>query len=172
LAKILQELAIDGFDFTVRGQDRNETGYTIIRSSSAAGTYSSVGTVAAKATSFVDTTVNGGVQYWYRVYATNGHGSSPYTDSVTIVTTDRIPKVNPIANVTLTSGQSTTVNVSAVDDATIRAVMTMRTMRMILAVAVMMVMAVIVVVVMMVTVVMMVIVAVAVFASPVHDRPQ
>src|ERR1700722_9285548 len=29
LAKILQELVIDGFEFTVRGQDRNQTGYPV-----------------------------------------------------------------------------------------------------------------------------------------------
>src|SRR5882672_973376 len=28
-AKILEELAIGGFEFTVRGQDRNETGYPV-----------------------------------------------------------------------------------------------------------------------------------------------
>jgi predicted esterase len=94
----------------------NETGYQIVRSVSAAGPYNSIGSVASKATSFIDTTVSGGVQYWYRVNAFNTHGVSPFTDSFMITTTDRIPKVNPIASVSLTSGQSTTVSVTAVDD--------------------------------------------------------
>ena len=96
----------------------NELGYTIIRSTAAAGPYAPVGTVGTKAITFVDTTVSGGVTYWYRVYATNGTGQSPYTDSVSITTTNRIPKINPISNVTLTSGQSATVTVTTVDDAT------------------------------------------------------
>jgi len=96
----------------------NETAYQIVRSTSAAGAYSLIGTAPARTTGFVDTTVSGGVQYFYKVNAINGHGVSPYTDSVMIVTSDKIPKVNPIASITLTSGQSTTVNVTTVDDAT------------------------------------------------------
>jgi len=93
----------------------NETAYQIFRSTG--GSYSQIGTVGANATSYTDSSVSGGVTYYYKVRASNGYGVSALTDSVSVTTTDRIPKVNAIADVSTSSGQTVTVNVTAVDDA-------------------------------------------------------
>jgi len=96
----------------------NETAYQVYRSAGTGGSYSQIGTVGANATGYTDSTVSGGVTYYYKVRASNGYGVSAFTDSVSVTTTDRIPKVNAIADVTTSSGQTVTVNVTAVDDAT------------------------------------------------------
>jgi len=96
----------------------NETAYQIFRSTSAGGSYSQIGTVGSGVTAYTDSTVSGGATYYYKVRASNGYGVSAFTDSVSVTTTDRVPKVNAIADVTTSSGQTVIVNVTAVDDAT------------------------------------------------------
>ena len=49
-------------------------------------TFAPIGTTAAGATSYNDSTVGGGTQYWYRVYAYNAGGDSP-SSSVANATT-------------------------------------------------------------------------------------
>ncbi|MBN9384775.1 MAG: fibronectin type III domain-containing protein [Chitinophagaceae bacterium] len=96
----------------------NETAYQIFRSVGTGGSYSQIGTLGAGATTYTDSTVSGGVTYYYKVRASNSYGVSAFTDSVSITTADRIPKINPIADVTTSAGQTVTVNVTSVDDAT------------------------------------------------------
>ena len=50
--------------------------------------------------------------------AYNAHGISDYSNVATITTTNKIPKINAIADVSLKYNQTTTVNISATDDAT------------------------------------------------------
>jgi hypothetical protein len=66
----------------------NQTGFKIERKTGASGTYSQIGTGGASATSFTDTTVSGGFQYFYRIRATNAAGDSAYSNeaNVTVVT--------------------------------------------------------------------------------------
>ncbi|MBN9386396.1 MAG: fibronectin type III domain-containing protein, partial [Chitinophagaceae bacterium] len=96
----------------------NETAYQIYRSVGTGGSYSQIGTLGSGATTYTDSTVSGGVTYYYKVRASNSYGVSAFTDSVSITTADRIPKINPIADVTTSAGQTVTVNVTSVDDAT------------------------------------------------------
>ncbi|HXS37426.1 MAG TPA: PA14 domain-containing protein [Flavipsychrobacter sp.] len=96
----------------------NATGYQVYRSTSATGTFSLVGTTSSNASSYIDTTVGGNTQYYYEVAAVNTHGSSPYSNMVSVTTADRIPKINPISTLVLKNNQSATISISAVDDPT------------------------------------------------------
>jgi titin len=60
-----------------------ETGYRIERRVLGTDRFGKVGSAAANATSFTDTTVTAGATYQYRVRAFNGVGSSPYSSVVT-----------------------------------------------------------------------------------------
>lgn len=62
-----------------------ETGYTVERSAGS-GSWTSVGQVGADVTAFVDTTVRPSTRYDYRIYATNGYGSSPASATAGVTT--------------------------------------------------------------------------------------
>lgn len=96
----------------------NETGYNVYRALTSSGIYTLVGQAKAESTSFTDTTVNGNVQYSYKIAAYNAHGVSAYSNVVTITTVNKLPKINAIADVILKSNQTTIVSVAAQDDAT------------------------------------------------------
>lgn len=97
----------------------NEKGYEVYRSLDPLNGFALVGNATnPNVTSFIDSTISGNVHYYYKVRGINDYGQSPFTDVKDIVTLDRIPKVNAIANVVLKNNQQTTVNVTAVDDAT------------------------------------------------------
>lgn len=68
----------------------NETGFVIERKTGS-GAYAQVGsTLAANTKSFTDTSVSQGATYSYRVKATNGAGSSVYSNEVSATTYRRI----------------------------------------------------------------------------------
>lgn len=69
----------------------NETGFRVERKSGAAGTYAVINTTAINATSFSDSGLNAGTQYYYRLTALNATGASSSVE----------------ANATTTSGGST-----------------------------------------------------------------
>jgi len=96
----------------------NETGYQVFRSTSSNGTYTQIGTLSPGTVSYIDSTVSGATTYYYTVRSVNDHGNSPYADTASVTTTDRIPQLAAIADVTLKNNQTTTVNVTATDDAT------------------------------------------------------
>ncbi len=52
------------------------TGYTVQRGGAAAGPFSTLGSVPASTTSYLDTAVVNGSTYWYRVLATNAAGQT------------------------------------------------------------------------------------------------
>jgi hypothetical protein len=61
----------------------NETSFIVERSTTGSGgPFSSIVTLDANATSYANTGLNEQIEYCYRVYATNGAGSSAYTDVV------------------------------------------------------------------------------------------
>jgi len=96
----------------------NETGYQVVRSLSRSGGFSQIGSLSPGAVSYLDSTISGATTYYYAVRAVNSYGNSAYTDTVSVTTTDRVPKLAAIADVTLKNNQTTTVNVTATDDAT------------------------------------------------------
>lgn len=62
----------------------NETGYRVLRSTDSGATWSQVGQLGANATSFSDTAVAKGATYQYKVYAYNGVGNSPFSNTITV----------------------------------------------------------------------------------------
>jgi hypothetical protein len=87
--------------------------------------YSLLGAAAGNtANNYVDSNITGNTQYYYTVRAYNGHGFSTYSDTVTITTANRLPKITAIANVSLKNNQQQTINVTTVDDSTVHLTLT------------------------------------------------
>ncbi|HEY4287072.1 MAG TPA: fibronectin type III domain-containing protein [Puia sp.] len=103
----------------------NATGYEIWRAPAATGVFALVGKASGNATgSYGDSTVAGNAKYLYTVRAYNSYGYSGYTDTVALMTLNRLPKVNPIADVTLKNNQQQSISVTTVDDPGIKLVLT------------------------------------------------
>ncbi len=66
--------------------DPNAGSVLIERKTGAAGTYVQIGTAAAGATSFVDTTVGSGITYLYRVRSATNGATSAYSNEITVTT--------------------------------------------------------------------------------------
>ncbi|HYJ65676.1 MAG TPA: PA14 domain-containing protein, partial [Parafilimonas sp.] len=96
----------------------NETGYNVYRALTSNSIYTQIGQTLVDATSFTDTTASGNTQFSYKVAAFNSQGISDYSNVATITTTNQIPKINAIADVSIKYNQTATVNISATDDAT------------------------------------------------------
>jgi hypothetical protein len=94
----------------------NENSYQVFRSAGDTLNFTQLATLSAGATSYTDTSVRGGIVYYYRVNASNTVGSSGYSNIASATSADRVPTVTPIATVVANNGQTTTVNVTAVDD--------------------------------------------------------
>lgn len=77
-----------GTTVTVTWTDNSsdETSFSIVRKSSASGSYSEVGTVSASTTTYSETVTAG--TYWYRVRAVNSNGTSLGSTSVLKVTVE------------------------------------------------------------------------------------
>lgn len=93
----------------------NETSYTLERSTD--GTNFSVrATLNGGVTSFADTGLSPATQYWYRVRAVNGAGTSSYSNTAT-ATTLAPPPAAP-SNLTLALATSTSIRLTWVDNST------------------------------------------------------
>jgi hypothetical protein len=70
--------------WTLRWTDAssNETEFRIERRVVPSGTYSQIGTAAANATTYVDSTATDGWSYRYRIRAYNATGNSTYSNEV------------------------------------------------------------------------------------------
>lgn len=88
---------------TWNDNSNDETGFEVYRATSAYGTYTMVGTAAADATSFADTTVLPNTAYYYQVQAINANGGSGYSatdvyglyyESYNLVNLTALPKFN------------------------------------------------------------------------------
>jgi pimeloyl-ACP methyl ester carboxylesterase len=91
----------------------NETGYEIWRATNAAGPFTQIlPDPAAKATAFTDSSALGFATYYYKVRALNAHGYSNYTNTVKIITPDKVPTLNAVPNVSINWGTSDTVTVT------------------------------------------------------------
>jgi hypothetical protein len=69
----------------------SETGYVIERSTTSDTGFSPVGATAANATTFTDTTVVAGTEYYYRIRAINTYNQSDYTAQVSATANNYIP---------------------------------------------------------------------------------
>jgi hypothetical protein len=103
----------------------NATGYNIWRAPASTGVFTQIGTASGNTTnSYIDSTVTGHTQYLYTVQAYNAHGTSGYTDTASVLTLNRLPKITAVANVTMVDTQTVTVNVTTTDDPTAQLTLT------------------------------------------------
>jgi large repetitive protein len=103
----------------------NATGYQIWRAPAGTGVFSLIGTASGNfANGYIDSTVTSHTQYLYTVQAFNSNGVSGYTDTVSLTTLNRVPKITAIANITMVDTQSVTVNVTTTDDPTAQLTLT------------------------------------------------
>lgn len=86
-----------------------ETGFSIRRSATLAGTYEEIGTVNTNVTQYINTGLTNGETYYYRVVAYNLEGSSPESN-VAFATAETTP--NKPANLAVTTGSTTATSVT------------------------------------------------------------
>jgi fibronectin type 3 domain-containing protein len=97
----------------------NETGYYILRSQSPTGPFVQLPrTVGAGVTSYVDSTSGSNRTYYYEVQAFNSNGVSNMSNIASVSTADRVPTINPIANVNMNYSQTETVTITTTADTT------------------------------------------------------
>jgi hypothetical protein len=89
----------------------NETGFKVQRKQGVTGTYTTITTTGANATTYSDTSVTDGTLYYYRVSATNSAGDSAYSNEVSGTT----PLATPTA-ATATAVSSSQINITWVDN--------------------------------------------------------
>ncbi len=92
----------------------NETGYVVERKTGS-GSYATLTTLGANATSFNDVTAAANTTYSYRVRATNSGGSSSYSNEVTVTTPVAIPTAP--SGLAATALGSTSVRLTWTDNA-------------------------------------------------------
>jgi large repetitive protein len=91
----------------------NASGYQVFRSTSATGPFTQVlPNTLSNATAALDSTVNGFQTYYYQVRAENSNGVSNFSNIVSVTTPDKVPVLNPIANIDINYNQTATVNVT------------------------------------------------------------
>lgn len=91
----------------------NASGYQVFRSTSPGGPFTQVlSNLAPNATSAFDSTVGSFQTYYYEIIAVNSHGVSNASNVVSVSTPDKVPALNPIANININYNQSATVNVT------------------------------------------------------------
>lgn len=76
--------AFDRINITWTDNSNNETGFEVVRSTSAAGTFVPVATTAAGATSYIDSGLAANTKYYYKVRSVGAYGQSSYSSSETI----------------------------------------------------------------------------------------
>ncbi|MGD1088587.1 MAG: hypothetical protein ABR955_07650 [Verrucomicrobiota bacterium] len=74
----------------------SETGFGVQRATSAKGPWIQVGTVAAPTTSYLDTGLKYSTTYYYRVWAYNAEGNSPFSGAAFLKTP---PAPNPVVSI-------------------------------------------------------------------------
>lgn len=96
----------------------NEVAYEVYRAGSAAGPFTLLNPALANAntTSYLDTSAKANQLYFYAVRATNDHGASGYTDTLSIQTGNNNPKLDSIADVSIKNDETFTINLLAKDD--------------------------------------------------------
>jgi len=97
----------------------NETGYYVLRSQSPTGPFVQLPrATGASVTTYVDSTSGSNRTYYYEVEAFNTHGVSAPSNIASVSTADRVPTINPIANVNMTYTQVDTVTITTNADTT------------------------------------------------------
>ncbi|MBS1659465.1 MAG: fibronectin type III domain-containing protein [Bacteroidetes bacterium] len=103
----------------------NATGFEVWRAPVSTGTYTLAGTASGNsARTFTDGNISSNTAYFYKVRAINTHGVSGYSDSVSLTTLNRLPKINVIADVALKNNAPQTIQVTTDDDPTAQLTLT------------------------------------------------
>ncbi len=92
----------------------NEAGFKIERKEGAAGTYAQIGVTGANIVIFNDSSLTGGIDYYYRVRATNAAGDSAYAAEAHALTP--VPPLTP-TNAVVTLVTATEIDFSWTDNA-------------------------------------------------------
>ena len=85
------------------GSDGDTTHYYLLTSTALNGL----------ATNYLDDSAQGNATYYYKVIALNSFGTSPYSNTVKVVTANKPPKINTLANQTYNINTKDTLSVSA-----------------------------------------------------------
>ena len=111
----LTATAISGSQINLTWVDAssNETGFQVERSLTSGSDFTLITTTAANATSFSNTGLNAGTQYFYRVRSVNAGGNSAYTAEANATTTVAPPAVP--TTLTATAISNSQINLTWVD---------------------------------------------------------
>lgn len=112
------QLVSKGIGLTWNDVAYNENSYQVFRSTSDSLHFVQIATLPANTSMYTDTSLDGNIQYYYKVNSVNTYGTSPWSNQAAIVSADRVPTINPVANVIVSNKSTATVNVTAVDDPT------------------------------------------------------
>lgn len=113
-----QNLPGQGIQLLWQDLSYNEGEFEIHRATNAAGPFVIIGSATAETVTYIDKTFTGNTAYYYKVRSKNSFAESAFTNTVFIVSSNRIPQIAAINNVTLKNNQSLQVNITATDDAT------------------------------------------------------
>ena len=114
------QVVSNGVQLNWSDQAYNETGYEVSRSANQTGPFTILnpGPTNANATGYLDATAGSATTWYYRVRGINGYGNSQYTDTIPVVIPNKAPVIAAINNVTMKSGTSQQINITATDAAT------------------------------------------------------
>jgi hypothetical protein len=91
-----------------------ETAFSIERKNGAGGMYAPIATTAANATSYTNTGLTQGTEYYYRVRAVSGPNYSQYSSELKVTT----QTLNPPSNVTVTPNSAVQIRLDWTDNST------------------------------------------------------
>jgi large repetitive protein len=97
----------------------NESNYLVYRSTASSGPFTLLNAAAPNAndSTYTDTDVLGTTTYYYKIEATNTAGSSGFTNTIAVTTTNKAPLLATIADVYIKASTSGSFNFAATDDA-------------------------------------------------------
>ncbi|MEP7079832.1 MAG: PA14 domain-containing protein [Ginsengibacter sp.] len=97
----------------------NEDAFQILRSLNPTGPYTLLnpGQQNANDVNYVDSSAVGNTTYYYKITAKNGYGNSDTSMPVSVLSTNKLPMFNGINNIYLRSGNTSSFNITATDDA-------------------------------------------------------
>lgn len=106
---MLSFFAAQGAELSLTWTDNsiNESGFRVERRTGLGSVFVLVGTTPADVTTFSDSTLTPGQEYWYRVCAYNEFGESDYAYSAAIMIEPQAPTLSRIENFSLEMNQST-----------------------------------------------------------------
>lgn len=115
----LSAVAVSSSQINLAWQDNSsdENGFTIERAPSASGSWSQIASVGANVKSYSNSGLSAATTYYYRVYASNSRGSSPYSNTAGATTQQSAVgcsySISPTSASFTSSGGNGSVSVSA-----------------------------------------------------------